>query len=191
MIDKDGNGQLSKQEIQKYMRDKVGGSYDSQIVDELFNELNTNSDQLISKDEFSHGYIKAEANLRATLNGIERSIYDDNQQQANINKEIQKISAIENNEQIGILRMTIQNGCFIKKYKGKLSNAEKSKVQLEVHLTCQEALDRLKERFTKTSLNCEYPLWGDRFSFYLLNSKGICYLHVSCCRVMHIGGGDS
>ncbi|CAK65583.1 unnamed protein product (macronuclear) [Paramecium tetraurelia] len=155
-LDVDQSGWLSLAELELHLKRK---GCDQQLVQEIFNDLNTNQDQKISKDEFTHGYLNKEQNLKDQVKSLEikikqiRTSEDEFKQQINV----------ANHQQLII---TLQSGCLNQLYRQQDDIIKASK-QIEVLFQCNEASDG-HDRFSKLSLNCEYPVWGDKIT-YILN----------------------
>ncbi|CAD8120912.1 unnamed protein product [Paramecium sonneborni] len=154
-LDVDQSGWLSLAELEQHLKRK---GCDSELVQEIFNDLNTNQDQKISKDEFAHGYLNKEQNLKDQVKQLEIKI-----KQFRTSEEESKQQITQTNHQQFII--TLQSGCLNQLYRQQDDFVKASK-QIEVLFQCNQASDG-HDRFSKPSLNCEYPVWGHKFNYIL------------------------
>ncbi|CAD8207841.1 unnamed protein product [Paramecium pentaurelia] len=154
-LDVDQSGWLSLTELELHLKRK---GCDQQLVQEIFNDLNTNQDQKISKDEFTHGYLNKEQNLIDQVKSFEIKI----KQIRTSEEEFKQQINVANHQQFII---TLQSGCLNQFYRQQDDIIKASK-QIEVLFQCNKASDG-HDRFSKPSLNCEYPVWGDKITYIL------------------------
>ncbi|CAD8191430.1 unnamed protein product [Paramecium pentaurelia] len=154
-LDIDQSGWLSLAELELHLKRK---GCDQNLIQEIFNELNTNQDQKISKDEFTHGYLNKESNLKEDIKQIEIKIKLLRTQEEDIKSKLTQTNCSQ-------LIITLQSGCLSQFYRSE-DDVIKAYKQIEVIFHCNEAQDGI-ERISKPSLNCEFPVWGDKFNYSL------------------------
>ncbi|CAD8102792.1 unnamed protein product [Paramecium sonneborni] len=154
-LDIDQSGWLSLAEIELHLKRK---GCDQQLIQEIFNELNTNQDQKISKDEFTHGYLNKESNLKEEIKQNEIKIKKFRIQQEDIKSKFTQTNCSQ-------FILTLQSGCLSSFYHSQ-DDVMKAAKQIEVVIQCNESQDGI-ERLSKPSLNCEFPVWGDIFYYSL------------------------
>ncbi|CAD8170020.1 unnamed protein product [Paramecium octaurelia] len=154
-LDIDQSGWLSLAELELHLKRK---GCDQHLVQEIFNDLNTNQDQKISKDEFTHGYLNKESNLKEEIKQIEIKIKHLRSLEDDIKSKVTQTNCSQ-------LILTLQSACLSQLYHSQ-DDVVKAYKQIEVIFHCNEAQDGI-ERISKPSLNCEFPVWGDKFNYAL------------------------
>lgn len=66
-IDVDGDKRLSKIELFKFLDDRSRKEFDRGVASELFEQMDSDKDELITFNEFARGYIQAEERLHHKL----------------------------------------------------------------------------------------------------------------------------
>lgn len=87
--------------------------------------------------------------------------------------ELKKLEPPEN-KSYAYFAFTIQSGCFSQKY-SKLPISEKAKISIDIQVICKQGKQGV-EYFSQPALNCEFPLWGDHFRFFLSPLEGQIHL---------------
>ncbi|KAM3143732.1 hypothetical protein pb186bvf_004228 [Paramecium bursaria] len=146
-LDVDQSGFLSIQEIREHLS-KKGCPQD--LIQDIFNDLNSNQDQHVSRDEFSHGYLQKENNVRAQIEEEEMNILSkrDLEQRLDLDK-----------GQGQMLIIVLQNGQFdhYKQYQQK---------QLQVVITANHQTKK-----SKPSITSDYPVWNEEFKFQIMDDQ--------------------
>lgn len=158
------------------MKNKCSTTAQNHMVNQIFDELNLNSDEYISKDEFAHGYLQQENQIKHQIAHLEQDIYASQQIEKKYSTQLDSIKKIENNAQANLLQIKVQSGIFENHYKNTPIQ-EKSRTNVIVTLKSDDILHSQLEYATKPSLNCSYPLWGDSFDLILMG-KQLCTIQL-------------
>ncbi|CAD8102000.1 unnamed protein product [Paramecium sonneborni] len=151
----DQSGWISLNELELHLKRK---GCDQQLIQEIFNELNTNQTSKISKHEFTHGYLNKESKLKEEIKFYEFKIKKLQTQEEDIKSKLTQTNCSQ-------IILTLQSGCFSPFYHSQ-DDVTKAAKQIEVIIQCKEAQNGI-ERLSKPSLNCEFPIWGDIFYYSL------------------------
>jgi Ca2+-binding EF-hand superfamily protein len=79
IIDSDGSGSISREEMTSHLSD---AGYTEEVIDKIFNKLDTNKDSEISKEEFRRGFViiialRSAPGLGNFNSQFEKEIYED------------------------------------------------------------------------------------------------------------------
>lgn len=107
-IDKNGDKQLSFEELSDYLSKKGAKPFDAQLLQEIFNTLDKDSNSLISLDEFVNGYYQAENLVKSRMDNLKQEIKENTQKLADTKRQFIEAKA-NRGERKNILTVAIKS----------------------------------------------------------------------------------
>ncbi|CAG9326133.1 unnamed protein product [Blepharisma stoltei] len=157
-IDKNGDKQLSFEEINNYLSKKSGKPFDPQLLKEIFNTLDKDQNSVISLDEFVNGYYQAETLVKSRVDVLKQEIKENTQKSADTKRQFIEAKANKGDKK-NILTVNVQKAENLGG--GILGN--KAPV---VKISCEG------QEITTNPTNPDNPIWDETFSFTVTNGTG-------------------
>jgi len=106
-IDKDGDKQLTFNEIFEFLSKRQGSDFDENLCYELFAKMDKNNDSIVTTQEFLWSYVDAEDIIMKRIKELRKQIQDKAKQMEECKKKMVQARAVEQMNQHGIMKGSI------------------------------------------------------------------------------------
>lgn len=162
-IDKNGDKQLTFEEIHDFLSKRQGSAFDDNLCHELFAKMDKNQDSIVTTQEFLWSYVDAEDIIIRRVKELKKQIQDKIKQMEECKKKMVQARAVEQMNQYGIMRGSILTVNVIA---GQDLIPMDSNGSSDPYAILECDGNQAQTRYIETDLN---PKWDEEFTFNIVH----------------------
>lgn len=158
-IDKNGDKQLTYEEIYDFLSEKQGAPYDHKLCREIFTKMDRNHDNIVSTNEFLWSYVETEDMLQARIKDIKKNICDNSRKMDDFKKKLIQARTQESYNRFGIMNGSVLT-VEVLEAKDLIPMDSNGLSDPYVILKCEK-----QQEMTKVIPETLSPVWNEEFTF--------------------------
>jgi C2 domain/EF-hand domain pair len=165
-IDKDSNEQIDFEELHQFLSKKQKSSFDINLCRELFSQIDTDHDNIITIDEFLWSYVKSEDVLNSKIKDLKKFLHENLKKIEEYQKKLLEAKSKETLNRYNIMKGSVLTVSVIEA-KDLVPMDANGFSDPYVILECEN--QKVQSKYIPKTLN---PIWNEEFTFNIETGTG-------------------